>query len=518
MRTLIQLKQLFRQKIKVITGGPANLTRGEGMLAVLDALAEELKGGAYAALTLTQARALPAANPPGVAPNALYAITGDWNATGTDSTVHVQGVRADAYHRLGVVYNAQGVGQLVEIDVAAGTYEPLSGQTLYDALGDQTDGAPTNRLLKASLDGLDQRKPWLGYIPGAAPRGYDLLDDALANFIAVANCSQATVDYPTVSFNRSFFANGAQISINDAIPVDDGSGNTVYIPGTFGVEAQAKIHSIKLIPADYYDPNPVAPKGTVKTFRAYPAGFAGLPTPADCTEFHSGSLIGYKLGLNGAAGGYVLINSQATAGTTSGNLVIYLFGTASISGPLGSGTTVVQPPGVAMPYTGTATRKMWVVKGRTYSSGGKEYKWLGADTQLNAFDATNANWLQTGGASSSGGGGTVKTVNGVAPDANGDVQVTASSAGVATPSGTVLAFTQDAEYSPIYSGTFTVNPAGARVGTTVFVELGAAASAPSLDASVFELAGGAYASGKRNEYGFRVAASGKIHYVINQLP
>jgi hypothetical protein len=88
----------------------------------------------------------------------------------------------------------------------------------------------------------------------------------------------------------------------------------------------------------------------------------------------------------------------------------------------------------------------------------------------------------------------------------------------ATPTGTTLVFTQDADYAPIYSGSFNVDPTGAVVGKVVFVELAAAASQPTLDPAMFELTAGSYASGKRNEYGFRVAASGNIHYVINQLP
>jgi hypothetical protein len=81
----------------------------------------------------------------------------------------------------------------------------------------------------------------------------------------------------------------------------------------------------------------------------------------------------------------------------------------------------------------------------------------------------------------------------------------------------VLAFTQDAEYAPIYSGTFTVNATGAKPGTVVFAELGAGATQPALPAG-FELEGGAYVPGKRHSYGFRVSASGLIRYIINVLP
>lgn len=126
MRTLDQLKGLFRQKIKVVTGGPANQTRGMGMLAVLDALAEEIKAGGYTALTLAAAQQLRVADPPGVVANTLYGITGKWNGDTTNSTVYLHGVTATAYHRLGVVYDAQGVGQLVQVDAAAGAYSALN--------------------------------------------------------------------------------------------------------------------------------------------------------------------------------------------------------------------------------------------------------------------------------------------------------------------------------------------------------------------------------------------------------
>ncbi|MBJ6145746.1 hypothetical protein [Hymenobacter sp. BT559] len=124
--------------------------------ASLDALAAALAGrltGDYLAIALADAQALPDADPPGVKPTRLYGIAGDWNAAGTDATVYVQGVRPDAYHSLGVVYDAQGKGQLVEVDVVAGTYKELNGN-LYDQPGYQTDGAPTNRLLTASLNTL----------------------------------------------------------------------------------------------------------------------------------------------------------------------------------------------------------------------------------------------------------------------------------------------------------------------------------------------------------------------------
>jgi hypothetical protein len=89
---------------------------------------------------------------------------------------------------------------------------------------------------------------------------------------------------------------------------------------------------------------------------------------------------------------------------------------------------------------------------------------------------------------------------------------------VVAGSGTVVRFTEQKDYPPILSGTFTVDAAGAVLGTVVFAELGAATTQPVLDPQVFELEGGSYQANKRLSYGFRVSASGKIRYVITVLP
>jgi hypothetical protein len=361
--------------------------------------AGQIKGGSYTALTLATAKALPAADPPGVVPNQLYGVTGRWNATTTDSTVYVHGVKPMAFHRLGVIYDAQGVGQLVEVNVVAGTYTVLNAN-------DPRFGTTTAADPAAPLSALIGRKPFFGFAGSNPPTGFDTLEDALNNSVnTLSNTGEATIENASLTFGHSFFGNGMLVRIADAVQIDNGDGTFSTSPGSFFTEATSQIHSAKLIPVDYYDTAPVKPKGVIKTFRNFPSTYKGLPEPTDCTEFHAGSLIGYPLGLSGTAGGYVLNNSTATAGTGSGNIVVYLYGNSSISGTLGSGTTVVQPPGVAMPYVGTATKKQWVVKNRTYSSGGLEYKWIGANTQLNAFDATNPGWLPTGGGSGTGGTG-----------------------------------------------------------------------------------------------------------------
>jgi hypothetical protein len=117
---------------------------------------------------------------------------------------------------------------------------------------------------------------------------------------------------------------------------------------------------------------------------------------------------------------------------------------------------------------------------------------------------------------SGGGAGTVKTVNGAGPDASGNVVVAASS-GTATPSGTVLVFTQDAEYAAIYSGTFTVDVTGAKVGAVVTAYLGPATTQPVLDPATFQLVNGYYASGLNLMYMFKVGNNGKIQYTISTL-
>jgi hypothetical protein len=136
--------------------------------ASLDTLAAALVGRLLAnhlTLLLPQAQALPASDPPGVVANALYGITGDWNDVDTDSTVYVHGVTPTAYHRLGVVYDEQGVAQLVEVDVVAGTYEGLAPN--------KADLDPDTGRLKEG-----QQTPATGGIAYESGKGY-VRDDGL---------------------------------------------------------------------------------------------------------------------------------------------------------------------------------------------------------------------------------------------------------------------------------------------------------------------------------------------------
>lgn len=121
----------------------------------------------YAIVTLPNAQAARAART--VTPGRLDGITGDWNAAGLDETVYVHGVWFDAYHKLGVVYDAQGASQLVEVDVTAGTYKKLTGSQLTadQVAALQVSGAnATNQfVLSSDLNGLTSRFYGLSDLP-----------------------------------------------------------------------------------------------------------------------------------------------------------------------------------------------------------------------------------------------------------------------------------------------------------------------------------------------------------------
>jgi len=288
---------------------------------------------------------------------------------------------------------------------SGGPSTPGTGK-LYDSLGTQTDGAPTNRLLNASLAALDQRKPWVGLADGQPPTGYDDIEAALASSTTtLANTARAQVDQPALSIGASFFGNGAVITLNEAVAVDGGNGQTV--PGLFAVGQGSQVHDTKFLPDD-----PSTAKATVQLYHTPSLPASAFPSPADCALFYNCE-IGYPLaqgGSNPRPLGAVLHNTQATAGTKgTGRQVIYLSGSSSITGPLSAGTVVVQPPGVPMPFVGTDTAKQWVVTDRLYFLGGKQYKWLGPPTQLGTLDEANANWvLVAGGSSATPGTGTAR--------------------------------------------------------------------------------------------------------------
>lgn len=166
--TLAQLKQFFRQKIKVVLGGPpvgtVGSNRSQGLLDVLDKLAEEVKalpstpgGSAPQALSLADAQQKPFNQPPNqVGIGADYAITGTtWNGGQSSATVYVQGLTPTTYAPTGWVLDANDVLQPVRVDIPAGTYDtkPLRDLQLFQAgdvnaqgevvlwLGEATTGA-----------------------------------------------------------------------------------------------------------------------------------------------------------------------------------------------------------------------------------------------------------------------------------------------------------------------------------------------------------------------------------------
>lgn len=91
--------------------------------------------------------------------------------------------------------------------------------------------------------------------------------------------------------------------------------------------------------------------------------------------------------------------------------------------------------------------------------------------------------------------------------------------GVALPAGTALDFSQDAEYPFLASGSFTVNVAGRVAGKVVSLTLGAAATMPALDPSIFILppSGGAYVAGKEHRLMFQVMRDLRILYTVTPL-
>ncbi|WP_201979314.1 hypothetical protein [Hymenobacter rubidus] len=110
--------------------------------------------------------------------------------------------------------------------------------------------------------------------------------------------------------------------------------------------------------------------------------------------------------------------------------------------------------------------------------------------------------------------GTVKTINGTAPDAAGNV-VVASGAAVAIGTGTVIHFDQDRDYQELSSGTFTFDKSVLTPHAVVTALLGTGCTAPVLDGD-FE-GSGTFTAGQKHRYVFWIAptaTAGKIQYAI----
>lgn len=89
---------------------------------------------------------------------------------------------------------------------------------------------------------------------------------------------------------------------------------------------------------------------------------------------------------------------------------------------------------------------------------------------------------------------------------------------VVVASSAVIAFTKDAEYPPLTTGTFTVSLTGAVVGKVVVAYLNPGTTEPVLSIDNFQLISGSYAADKELMYVFKVGANGKIQYTITTLP
>ncbi|MDF7813599.1 hypothetical protein [Hymenobacter sp. YC55] len=139
--------------------------------------------------------------------------------------------------------------------------------------------------------------------------------------------------------------------------------------------------------------------------------------------------------------------------------------------------------------------------------------------------------------------GTVKTVNGVAPDANGNVNVAAGSGGgptveqdlssnspssvpsvaavrsatrAAPRTGTIVHLDRDSVYGTITSGTFAVDLSDKVPGSVAQIFLTPSATPPTLDPAVFQ-SKQTYTAGKNLCYMFCAGGNGKVQYTIQEL-
>jgi hypothetical protein len=126
--TLTDFKKLFRKFIVVVAGGPADKTRGAGMLTILDAIAEELdsKGTLTADVTLAFLQAELAADRAPFVSGVRYDITGDWNASGNPAqVVYVQAATPTMLEPVGTQKEPGEDAVAVIVDIVAGTATAL---------------------------------------------------------------------------------------------------------------------------------------------------------------------------------------------------------------------------------------------------------------------------------------------------------------------------------------------------------------------------------------------------------
>jgi hypothetical protein len=96
-------------------------------------------------------------------------------------------------------------------------------------------------------------------------------------------------------------------------------------------------------------------------------------------------------------------------------------------------------------------------------------------------------------------------------------EVFVQAGGVQSLTSGTIKLDKDAEYATIYSGTFTLDTTGAKVGAVVFAYLGPAAYPPTLPSNV-QVISGAYVGGRSLMYAFKVGSNSFIQCIIAVLP
>ncbi len=205
--TLTELKTLFRRFIVVVAGGPTDKTRGTGMLAILDALAEEIKagGGLVTTQLLTDTQQQLQAGQP-LLPGVQYLLTGDWNLIGdSDQIVAVHALDPSSFRTNGTLIK-QGVSSEVIVDVLAGTARAVDSESLYGTYVVQAADvtSPASVITITVPDALSFGTVGLAR-PGVTGTGQEIL--------------RYMVDY-TVSGNKLFLSAGISPALQENDEVD----------------------------------------------------------------------------------------------------------------------------------------------------------------------------------------------------------------------------------------------------------------------------------------------------------
>jgi hypothetical protein len=302
-----------------------------------------------------------------------------------------------------------GITYRVRLNIANGQARPaafpagylaIGSAKLYDSLGNQTDGAPTNRLLAS----ISQLKPFLAYSSGA-PRGYDTLIEALNNGYASINTTEAITKGFILGSNQQIFGNTATLSITG---VKDASG--IYSNGHYiQIERFARIRDLKLAPNTITGGSSISSQSVKLSFSGTTTQ-SPMPAFEECPRLTYGSIAYEVIGITPWSGVVLDDFNLATVNTLANcKVVVYLASFSQIFNPVPANVFVIQPPGIAMPFVGTPTAKQWVVTDRNYTLAGSEYRWIGPNTELGVLDPADANWVfLTGGSGTPGTGGDVR--------------------------------------------------------------------------------------------------------------